>query len=326
MDRDATLDRLRRETDATLFRERQRLVRDEVARPQGEEILFLGTGGNPTNVAFQHRQTGGFIVTAEGFSLYADPGPGAIYHAARAGAELRNLGAVFISHQHTDHAQGAGAIIEAMCRGMTASRGLLLAPEEVLSGLSPYYRGVARSRWYPGGPEGSRGLVAGTSVSLQEGLTLTATPTHHAESNVGFRLEGQSVSLGYTSDTAYIVSYEAGGGVREVQPGVSFPEDFQAAVKVHDDVTDAFRGVGILILNVSFFHQNPHRHLTAYGAVELLKRVKPNLGILTHFDPSLGTPPERAQDLAGLVSDLTGVPVRAAHDGLRIGLDQGRRP
>lgn len=300
-----------------LTQRRHVLVREAPPPIEGRSLLFLGSGGNPTNVVGQMRQTGGFVVTLPGCRVFVDPGPGAIFHAARSGVEMRNLTALFISHAHTDHALGAGAVIEAMCRGMSTRRGSLLAPQEVLDAIPAFYMGEVSRRWYPGGPEHIVPLTAGSSQALAPGVTFTATPAHHGGANVGMRLEDGMTSVSYTSDTAFITRYRTeDGSEHEVGPGEPLPEDLAEVTEVHEDVVEAHRGADVLVMNVSFLHLFAHRHLTALGAVELIRRSRPKRAILTHFDPSLGVPPERAEALARLVTDMTGTPTIAASDGL----------
>lgn len=319
------IERLSMETDGTIARERYHLVRAEPPPISEDVLIFLGTGGNPTNLVGQHRATGGFYLAVNGLALYVDPGPGAIVHAVAAGVDLRNLSACYISHGHTDHVLCAGAVIEAMCRGMTARRGLLFAPPSVLrDGLvSRYHQGLESSPWYPGGPEAVLELVPGLVVDLGGG-TIRTTPAHHGGENLGFRLETPGLSVGYTSDTRYLLRYRTWEGEeRSVTPGEKVWH-FQEALAVEEDVAEAHRGVDLLIVNVSFFDQHAHRHITLFGAVDLLLRVRPRLAILTHFDPSLGTPAGRAEEAADLLSGWTGVPVLAARDGMRLELSSLR--
>jgi hypothetical protein len=313
------LERLSRETEAAFRQDRAELVHGHVPPPRGDVLTFLGTGGNPTNLVRQIRATAGFHVALGGVSLYVDPGPGALWHARRAGLDLRGLDAVFVSHAHTDHSQCTGAVVEAMCRGMTQRRGLLMGPDEALARVSDYHQGKAGSAWYPGGPEAVVRLAAGVPVAIRPGVTLTPVPAFHGGENFGFRLEAPGLALGYTSDTRYLLSYEtADGRVASVRPGEPLA-GFVAAHAVEERLVDAFRGVDVLVANVSFLDLHAHRHLTVLGAADLFARAGVRLGVLTHFDPSLGRP-EIVGEVAALVGRLLGIPVVAAHDGLVLDL------
>ena len=318
------LRQLRHEADVALGERRHVLVSEDPPPIEGRSLLFLGSGGNPTNVVGQMRQTGGFVVTLPGCRVFVDPGPGAIFHAARAGVEMRNLTALFISHEHTDHASGAGAVIEAMCRGMSARRGSLLAPREVLDAIPPFYRGEVARPPYPGGTGSIVPLTAGCSVGIAPGVSLTATPAHHGGANVGMRLDDGTMRVSYTSDTAFITRFSTEDGrEHEVERGVPLPEDLAQVTGVYEDVVEAHRDADVLIMNVSFLHLFPHRQLTAIGAIELIRRARPKRAVLTHFDPSLGIPPERAENLARIVGEITSTPTTAASDGLLLPLAEG---
>ncbi|EQD59800.1 beta-lactamase domain-containing protein, partial [mine drainage metagenome] len=126
----------------------------EVPRPSGDFLHFLGTGGNPSGVIRQRRRTGGVWISLAGHAIALDPGPGAAFHAARAGLDARSLNAIVISHGHTDHYLAAGSLIEGMCRGMSRRRGVLALPREALVGglVDRFHLGLDPAPWYPGGP------------------------------------------------------------------------------------------------------------------------------------------------------------------------------
>lgn len=288
--------------------------------PTGRRLIFLGTGGNPVNVITQVRRTGGFVVMTPELRMHVDPGPGAIFHAARAQVPLDLLDAVYVSHGHTDHYLGAGAIIEAMCLGMNRRRGLLLAPESVLSGgqISAFHQGAMASPGYQGGPH-ARPL--GPQLQLGRGATLTPVPVYHGIEDFGFVLALPELKLAYTSDTGYIEAYaDELGSEHTVAVGASGLAQLAQATTWHQDLDQAMQGVDVLIANVSFFDMFAHRQLTVVGLRHLLERIRPRLCVMTHFDPSLGSPPERAAAAARWLEAETGVRTKAAEDGLQIDL------
>ncbi len=291
---------------------------EEVPPARGDFLHLLGTGGNPSGVIRQRRRTGGMWLSLGGVQIAVDPGPGAAFHAARAGLDARGLDAVLISHGHTDHYLDAGSLIEGMCRGMSRRRGLLCLPQEALElGIvSRYHLGLDPAPWYPGGP-----IVTPwqDGVPVQVGpLELAPFRVQHGPENYGIRFTVRGMRIVYSSDTSYVLRYEGEDGTQFVpRPGEPLAPP-RAITEVREDVVAAFAGADLAILNVSFFWQHAHRHLTAVGAADLLRRAQIRRALITHFDRSAA--PD-AEAIARYVAMESGAEVLAARDGMRLPLD-----
>ena len=289
----------------------------EVSPERGDFLYFLGTGGNPSGVIGQRRRTGGIWLGLAGQAVAIDPGPGAAFHAARAHLDSRRLSAVLISHGHTDHYLAAGALIEGMCRGMSRRQGILALPEEALQqGLvGRFHLGEEPSPWYQGGPlvetwRADRTLTVGD-------LLVTPFRVEHGPENYGLVLRGGGMTIAYSSDASYVQSYrDEQGTLRQVRGGeaLALPREI---VEVREDLVAAMRGADLAVLNVSFFWQHAHRHLTAVGAADLLRRAGVPRAVITHFDQSAA--PD-AEDIAAYVARESGADVIAARDGMRLPL------
>lgn len=307
-----------RRTDRRVLRAAYWLRDAEVPRPQeGDFLHFLGTGGNPSGVIRQRPRTGGIWISLAGRQIALDPGPGAAFHAARAGLDARSLDAVCISHGHTDHYQGAGSLIEGMCRGMSRRRGVLALPREALArGLvDRFHLGLDPVPWYAGGPlvqalEDRRPLRVGE-------LDVVPFRVQHGPENYGLRMRSPAGTLVYSSDTSYVLRYrDSDGQEHAVRPGAQ--EAWPAAVTaVREEIAEAFVGADLAIFNLSFFWQHPHRHLTAPGVIDILRRSGVRRCVITHFDRSAAP---SAVEIAGLIARETGAEVIAARDGMRLAL------
>ena len=293
------------------------LRNEEVSPERGDFLHFLGTGGNPSGVIGQKRRTGGLWLALAGESVAIDPGPGAAFHAARAHLDSRRLGAVLISHGHTDHYLAAGALIEGMCRGMSRRQGVLALPAEALRlGLiGRFHLGEEPSTWYGGGPR----VVTwqdGAAVALGQ-LTVTPFRVEHGPENYGLVVRGGGRRIAYSSDASYVLSYrDASARVRRVRMGepLSLPEE---VLEVREELVEAMRGADLAVLNISFFWQHAHRHLTAVGAADLLRRAGVKRAVISHFDASAA--PD-ADEIAAYVAEESGAEVVAARDGMRLWL------
>ncbi len=309
--------RLFERTQARTHKVAHWLRSEEVSPQRGDFLHFLGTGGNPSGVIGQRRRTGGIWLSLAGCAIAIDPGPGAAFHAARARLDSRSLSAVLISHGHTDHYLAAGALIEGMCRGMSRRQGILALPDEALRGglVGRFHRGEEPSPWYQGGPSITT-WQEGVPVSVGP-LTVTPFRVEHGPENYGLSVRGGGMTIAYSSDASYVRSYrDEAGELRRVQGGESlaFPSEI---VEVREELVQAMRGADLAVLNISFFWQHAHRHLTAIGAADLLRRSGVRRAVITHFDQSAA--PD-AEAIAAFVASESGADVLAARDGMRLQL------
>lgn len=291
--------------------------------PEHSEMIFVGTGGSALNLIRQQRQTAGFYIELPEVRMYVDPGPGAVAAALRCQVPIEDLDAVYVSHIHTDHVAEAGAMTEAMCRAMTVRRGALLAPAEAFREgvVTRFHQGRQGAMPYPGGPTAIT-LEAGRPVTVGAGARLTPVAVHHAAENYGFVLETPSLTIGYTSDTGYVLAYRNADGDRvDVEPGRPIV-DFEAVEACHLDLKAAFRDVDVLVANVTFMNHHPTRQLTAIGLAHLLSQSQVRLCILTHLGTALAgaNGEDKTPLLAEYVERVSTVPTRLARDGMRVHL------
>jgi len=240
----------------------------------------------------QRRMTGGFRIDGiDGKNLHLDPGPGALVRSYQFGVNPLKLHGILVSHSHTDHYSDAEVLIEAMTRGMTRKKGLVIGSQSVIKGYQ---------RW---GPCISEYHLSKSQVEVMEAgdkrrvgdIQVTATPTRHGDpKNIGFRLEWDGFTLSYTSDTAY------------------FPELHQY-----------HQNADVLIASVIRPGNEKIRgHLCADEFQELLEETSPKLAIMTHLGMKFIT--DHPREEAAKITEETGVETIAAQDGMIIDLDKFR--
>ncbi len=236
--------------------------------------------------------TGGFRIDGiDGKNLHLDPGPGALVRSYQFGVNPLKLHGILVSHSHTDHYSDAEVLIEAMTRGMTRNKGLVIGSQSVINGYKQW--GPCISHYHLSKPQVE--VMESEQIVRLDDLKVTATPTIHGDpKNIGFRLDWDGFSLSYTSDTAY------------------FPELHQ-----HHQETD------ILIGSVIRPGDEKIRgHMCANEFQKLIKETSPKLAIMTHLGMKLIT--DHPVEEARRISEETGINTIAAQDGMVIDLDKFR--
>ncbi len=252
------------------------------------EIILLGTGGGRFATITQKRRTAGIRIISEDLNFHLDPGPGALVYSISEGLNPQKLNAIFVSHCHPDHYTDAEVLIEAMTKGTTKKRGVLVASRSVLHGNEMGLNPVV-SKYHQQMPE--RVIEALPNKKFQIGnINVSVTEARHTDPDtVGFRFETSDFgSFAYTSDTEYF-----------------------------EGISKYYEGVRLLILCVMRPSGKPWKgHMTTNDAIKIIEEAHPEQVILTHFGMQMiFKGPARE---AKLIEKETGVPTIAARDGMRI--------
>jgi ribonuclease BN (tRNA processing enzyme) len=252
----------------------------------GDRILFLGTGGDSIVVGKQYRASGGIILQIQGNQFHIDPGPGALVMARLYEINLRNNTAVFVSHNHINHAAGVNSVISSMTHNGLDKKGVLVGNNSAING-SPDSEPFVH-KFYKKCVERYIALDPGSKVGINH-IDIRLTKSKHQDENaVGFKFFAPKFILGYTSDTEYT------------------PE-----------IADQYANSDILILNVIFPDSIEKKGLmNTDDAVKFINRVKPRLAVITHFGIKMlqADPLYEARE----IQKKTKVQVIAAKDGLVI--------
>ena len=262
---------------------------DRADRP--DTLKFLGTAGARFVVSTQLRHSGGLVWTLRGVRIWVDPGPGALVRAlaSRPRVDPATVDAVVVTHRHLDHAGDATAIAEAVTGGGFKRRGTLLAPRDALED-EPAVQRYAQAFF------ARRELLAeGSRHELGPGVVLETPVAHdHGVETYGYRLSAPGFSAAHVVDTAWL-----------------------------DRLPEAYAGVDLLIVNMTFVDRDPRvRHLCAEDAERLVAAIRPRLAVLTHLGMMvIRAGPER---IALGVSERTGIPTVAARDGWLLSLEPTR--
>jgi ribonuclease BN (tRNA processing enzyme) len=246
------------------------------------EIIFLGTAGARYVVAKQLRASAGTVINIGESYLLLDPGPGTLVYLNKKKIPLEKIGTIVVSHQHLDHSADLNIIVDAITEGGFKKRGKLFLTESalkegiLLSYLQPYLKEIEILK-----PENfyeSPPFKFKTTVLFK-----------HTAENYGLLFyfpEGKVV--GFITDTAYFEGLE---------------EEFQEA-----DI--------LVIYTVRYTPKDGVLHLSISDVKKILKKIKPEEVILTHFGMTMlrANPFKVAQEL----SKELGLKIRACYDGMSL--------
>jgi phosphoribosyl 1,2-cyclic phosphodiesterase len=255
------------------------------------ELIFLGTGGGRFATLTQKRRTAGIRIIGKDLNLHLDPGPGALVYSISEGLDPQKLNAVFVSHCHPDHYTDAEVLIEAMTRGMTKKRGVLVAAKSVLKGSSVCEPSI--SQHHQQMPE--KVVEATPNIKFQVvNINVSVTEARHTDPDaVGFRFETKEYGdFAYTSDTEYF-----------------------------EGIGKYYEGVRLLMLCVMRPAGKPWKgHMTTEDAVKIVEETRPEQAVLTHLGMQMifQGPAKEAK----IIEEKTGVATTAALDGMRISFSE----
>jgi len=251
------------------------------------DIIFLGTGGGRFATITQKRRTAGIRIISEGLNLHLDPGPGALVHSINEGLDPQKLDAIFVSHCHPDHYTDAEVLIEAMTRGMTRKRGVLVASKSVLSGTD--FCEASISKYHQQMPQQKIEAVPNMKFQVDDVNVLATEARHTDPDTVGFRFETADFGdFAYTSDTEYF-----------------------------EGIGKYYEGVRLLVLCVMRPAGKPWKgHMTTNDAIRIIEETRPKQAVLTHLGMQMIF--KGPANEAKLIEEKTRIPTIAAVDGMQI--------
>jgi len=251
------------------------------------DIIFLGTGGGRFATITQKRRTAGIRIISEGLNLHLDPGPGALVHSINEGLDPQKLDAIFVSHCHPDHYTDAEVLIEAMTRGMTRKRGVLVASKSVLSGTD--FCEASISKYHQQMPQQKIEAMPNMKFQVDDVNVLATEARHTDPDTVGFRFETADFGdFAYTSDTEYF-----------------------------EGIGKYYEGVRLLVLCVMRPAGKPWKgHMTTNDAIRIIEETRPKQAVLTHLGMQMIF--KGPANEAKLIEEKTRIPTIAAVDGMQI--------
>lgn len=250
-------------------------------------IQILGTSGGRFVMASQLRSSAGTFIHLNGKNIILDPGPGTLVYCCKANprVDLSKIDAIILSHSHIDHSNDLNVIIDTITSGgLRKRRPLLFAPKESIEGedkvLFDYLRNFVD-------------------------IKILKPSTNYAIGNLKFRT---SIAHKHGVET-YGIIFDNGK--------ISFMVD----TKFFPELIKSYANSNILVMNLVMYRcKKGVLHLCVDDAVKILKEIKPEKCVITHFGVSMlkADPDKVAEELR----KETNIDVVAAKDGMILNLDK----
>lgn len=237
----------------------------------------------------------GFVISLEGKVAIVDPGPGFLFRFNRSGLDLGTVGAVILSHWHTDHAYDLAFCLEKLFKFNQLKLDLYLPFRGYSEELPAYFQQLIAKKVFSG--QWKLSLIDEIKTAAEPNYLvmgrypLEFAPLKHNTPTFGFKLHlSESVKLGYISDTGYTQSirindktYTADSVPRK--PLKQSPEMLTKEVRIKDFYAEC----DVLVTNINDISYNRHSryHLSGWDLADILEGSKCKTLIIQHLSPFL---------------------------------------
>jgi len=248
-------------------------------------ITFLGTGGDNYVISKCIRNSGGIIINHGDVQLHIDPGPNALLTAKNNNINIRGSTAVICTSPKISHCNDVNAVISAMTYNGADVKGVVVGTKTLIKGDEQNM--PLLQRFFKDCVEKVMIAEPEKKIGIEEVDIVFCETTDYCE-NVGMKIYMPDVTIGYSSDTSY-----------------------------SDRVAKQYEKSDILILNVpNPSGVNKKFKMSTDDAIKFIKKVKPQLAIMTHFSKEMLEQDPLLE--ARRVHAATGCQVMAAVDGQSI--------
>jgi ribonuclease BN (tRNA processing enzyme) len=251
-----------------------------------DSIIFLGTAGARVMVSKQLLASGGAWLNLGGTEMLFDPGPGTLVRAIKKKLNPAKLDAIILSHKHLDHSVDINIMIEAMTQAGWKRRGIVLAPSDALNNkegvILPYLNAY---------PEKMMILAVGNSYTIGDVILETPVRHKHPVETYGFIFRMPRYTISWIVDTGYF-----------------------------KELPDFYKCDLLVINTVMMENKINVEHLSLIEVRDIIRQIKPKIAIITHFGMNVWR--ARPWEIAGQLSEETGVSVIAARDSMKFELEK----
>lgn len=218
------------------------------------QLTILGSG---TAIPVADRFPAGYLLAFGATRAMVDCGPGTLRRLAQAGVSIGELGAVLLTHYHTDHCADLGPLLFALRSPQFAGR----APLRVFGapGLVRFVDKLTEAwPWLqPRGYELELHEVAPGSFAL-DGATVAAVPIRHTAQSLGYRVTAEGGTAAFSGDADEC-----------------------------DELVDLARGADVFVCEAATPDgQKLDGHLTPALTARYAERARCRQLVLTHFYPA----------------------------------------
>lgn len=211
-------------------------------------IHFFGTTGDKDVFFKGIRSMGGLYLNINDTKIIIDPGANTFYKFINSYKDTK-IDGIILSHVHIDHSNDLNIFVEFMTEGGTHKNGILVLPNQAIEDrtLQPYLKSF---------PEQTHITKTNEHYKIKNLTVIPSIEHKHGIENYGFNINTGNKKIALITDTRY------------------FPE-----------LANSYKNTDILIINVPYNNgiKETSKHLDIPSVEKLLKDIKPQKVILTHF-------------------------------------------
>ena len=235
------------------------------------QLIFPDVHYKPTksDKAFQW-YFNGFIVKLDRSLLIVDPGADFYTRFTNMGLDLNDVGAIFVSHEHIDHAASLSVLVDMLIR-LGKPLDLIMPKDCLKTRLSTYLADEILS----GSTNINLVLLTRTNHELSANLKFIALSEmrvirhlHTARQTFGFTLKVSDETIAYISDTGYATKLIT-------DKGVYAPDEVQGKlIKIgakHSSLKRNYSSASHAVVNINDIAYSRHAkyHLTAWDVQDI---------------------------------------------------------
>jgi ribonuclease BN (tRNA processing enzyme) len=227
----------------------------------------------------------GFLLSFGDGILIVDPGVDFYSRFTTTGFTIKDVRAIFVSHQHLDHCGDLTIFIDMAVK--TKIKLDLIVPINVVDDiLSSYYTKLVNEAE-------NINLVVMDENNLQPNITLQLASVanlhpirlfHSVAHTFGFSLTHDESRIVYISDTGYAKSVQTTEGpMSPVEVGA----DFKYIIEKYDSLEEATRNATMVICNINdlFYNRHSLTHLSGWDVKDMLASSMAEKLLLQHLSP-----------------------------------------
>lgn len=224
----------------------------------------------------------GFLLSFADGLLVVDPGVDFYSRFTTTGYTIKDVRAIFVSHQHLDHSGDLLVFLDMVAK--TATTIDLILPQNVIDDILPaYYQKLVQTSEFIHLSVLRDDTDFGSNITWDSLQGFAPVQLYHSiEHTFGFEITHADKNIVYISDTGYATRVETSDGI--VSPD-STNGEFKTIIEKHESIEMVAKRATTLICNINdlFYNRHSPTHLSGWDVADMLQGGSIKLLVLQHL-------------------------------------------